>query len=86
MTFSVIFVDRQVVMVRHIVSRKTRKYPNLSNEGSERTSTQTTQTAELEFWCQFMPSEGMVRQAMSQYTRKKFVYQLAVYKIFPRSP
>ena len=46
MTFSVIFVDRQVVMVRHIVSRKTRKYPNLSNEGSERTSTQTTQTAE----------------------------------------
>ena len=46
MTFSVIFIDRQVVMVRHIVSRKTRKYPNLSNEGSERTSTQTTQTAE----------------------------------------
>ena len=46
MTFSVIFVDRQVVMVRHIVSRKTRKYPNLSNEGSERTSTQTTQKAE----------------------------------------
>ena len=29
-----------------------------------------------------MPSEEMVKQAMSQYTRKHFVYQLAVYKFF----
>ena len=90
MTFSVIFVDRQVVMVRHIVSRKTRKYPNLSNEGSERTSTQTTQTAERIKLVRVLVSVYAVRgdgkQAMSQYTRKNFVYQLAVYKIFPRSP
>ena len=32
--------------VRQIVSRETRKYPNPSNERSERLSTQTTQTAE----------------------------------------
>ena len=44
MTFSVIFVDRLVVMVREIVSRKTRKYPNPSNERSKRMSTQMTET------------------------------------------
>ena len=44
MNFSVIFVDRLVVMVREIVSRKTRKYPNPSNERSERMSTQITET------------------------------------------
>ena len=44
MTFSVIFVDRLVVVVRQIVSRKTRKYPNPSNERSLRMSTQTTET------------------------------------------
>ena len=44
MTFSVIFVDRLVVVVRQIVSRKTRKYPNSSNERSLRMSTQTTET------------------------------------------
>ena len=32
-----------------------------------------------------MPSEKIVKQAMSQYTRKNFVYQLVVHKIFPRS-
>ena len=43
MTFNVIFVDL-VVVVRQIVSRKTRKCPNPSNERSERMSTQTTET------------------------------------------
>ena len=42
MTFSVIFVDRLVLVVRQIVSRK---YPNPSNERSLRMSTQTTETA-----------------------------------------
>ena len=31
-----------------------------------------------------MPSE-MVKEAMSPYTRKSFVYQLVVHKVFPRS-
>ena len=44
MTFSVIFVDRLVVVGRQILSRKTRKYPNPSNKRSERMSTQTTET------------------------------------------
>ena len=44
MNFSVVFVDRLVVMVREIVSRKTRKYPNPSNERSETMSTQITET------------------------------------------
>ena len=35
-----------VVVLRQIVSRKSREYPNTSNERSERMSTQTTQTAE----------------------------------------
>ena len=43
MTFNVIFVDL-VVVVRQIVSRKTRKCPNPSNERSERMSTQMTET------------------------------------------
>ena len=43
MTFNVIFVGL-VVVVRQIVSRKTRKCPNPSNERSERMSTQTTET------------------------------------------
>ena len=46
MIFSVLFVDRLVVVVRQIVSRKTRKYPNPSKERSERMSTKTTQKAE----------------------------------------
>ena len=61
MTFGVIFVDRLVMVVSQIVSRRTRKYPNPSNERSERMSTQT-----LEFWSHFMPPEKMVMQAMSQ--------------------
>ena len=44
MTFSVIFVNRLVVVVGQIVSRKTRKYPTPSNERSQRMSTQTTET------------------------------------------
>ena len=44
MTFSDIFVDRLVVVGRQIVSRKSRKYLNPSNERSERMSTQTTET------------------------------------------
>ena len=44
MTFSDIFVDRLVVVGCQIVSRKTRKYLNPSNERSERMSTQTTET------------------------------------------
>ena len=44
MTFSVIFVNRLVVVVGQIVSRKTRKYPTPSNERSLRMSTQTTET------------------------------------------
>ena len=35
-----------IVVVLHIVCRKTREYPNPSNERSEKMSTQTTQTAE----------------------------------------
>ena len=46
MIFSVLFVDRLVVVVRQIISRKTRKYPNPSKERSERMSTKTTQKAE----------------------------------------
>ena len=44
MTFSVIFVNRLVVVVGQIVSRKNRKYPTPSNERSLRMSTQTTET------------------------------------------
>ena len=44
MTFSVIFVNRLVVVVGQIVCRKTRKYPTPSNERSLRMSTQTTET------------------------------------------
>ena len=59
MTFNVIFVDL-VVVVRQIVSRKTRKCPNPSNERSERMSTQMTETVKmLEFWYHFMPPERM---------------------------
>ena len=36
-------------------------------------------------WCHLMPSEKAWIQAMSQYTRKNFVYQLVVHKIFSRS-
>ena len=34
----------------------------------------------LEFWCHFMPSENMVKQAISQYLRKNFACQLVVHK------
>ena len=44
MTFSVIFVDRLVVVVRQIVSIKTRKDQNTWNERSERMSNQTAET------------------------------------------
>ena len=39
----------------------------------------------VKFWCHFMPFEKAWMQAMSQYTRKNFVYQLVVHKIFSRS-
>ena len=38
------FVDRLVVVVRQIVSTKTRKHQNTRNERSERMSTQTAET------------------------------------------
>ena len=59
MTFNVIFVDL-VVVVRQIVSRKTRKCPNPSNERSERMSTQTTETVkDVRVLVSFIPSERM---------------------------
>ena len=62
MTFSVISVDRLVVVVRQLVSRKTRKCPNPSNERSERISTQTTQIAETVKFVRVLVSFYAVRE------------------------
>ena len=62
MTFGVIFVDRLVVVVRHTVSRKTGKYPNPSNERSEKTSSHTTQTVERVKLVRVLVSDYAVRE------------------------
>ena len=73
MTFSAIFVDCLVVVVRQIVSRKTRKYPNPSNERSERMSTQTTETVkDVRVLVSFYANREDCNVS-NKYTRKTFL-------------